>query len=123
MADLKQVNLIWGSHVMDPVTGVIFNDEMGELATALIPALELSGLAQTTLLFQARRMPSVFSQAHGTTQLHGRSARPTFSSLNADFGLDHSPRPHHQSYSTTTPPFTQSLEVPAALVSSPPSHK
>jgi len=25
------VNLIWGSHVMDNVTGVIFNDEQGEL--------------------------------------------------------------------------------------------
>jgi gamma-glutamyltranspeptidase/glutathione hydrolase/leukotriene-C4 hydrolase len=25
------VNLIWGSHVMDNETGVIFNDEQGEL--------------------------------------------------------------------------------------------
>ena len=28
-ADAYQVNLIWGSRVMDPETGVIFNDELG----------------------------------------------------------------------------------------------
>jgi gamma-glutamyltranspeptidase/glutathione hydrolase/leukotriene-C4 hydrolase len=31
MSLTSQINLIWGSHVMDPKTGVIFNDEQGWL--------------------------------------------------------------------------------------------
>ena len=29
---LLQVNLIWGSHVMDPKTGIIMNDEQDDFA-------------------------------------------------------------------------------------------
>lgn len=76
------VNLIWGSHVMDNETGVIFNDEQGG---CLCPVSEervtRSLMEQTISPCPAQPMLSACGPARGTTLRQGRSKHPQFGCL------------------------------------------
>jgi gamma-glutamyltranspeptidase/glutathione hydrolase/leukotriene-C4 hydrolase len=128
------VNLIFGSHVMDPVSGVIFNDEMDDSSTPGKP--NAFGLNPSPFNYPqpgkrplSSTSPAIVEHSDGSVYLAigGSGGSRIFGSvaqvlLNLDWGMDISeaierPRIHHQllptyvsAETTTSPHIVEALQ-------------
>ncbi len=112
---MDQVNLIWGSHVMDPDTGVIFNDEMGKQVPKECPALTFSDD------FAVPGAADAFGVLPSPWNYPAPGKRCVAYDIISDPHLDLYPLLRPRSSSILIHRYMPSSAVPAAPESSPPS--